>query len=154
MPPAVLAVLPNTYAEQGGPKGKQAPHSAADGFTLLEILVALAILAMSLTVLLSTFGLALDRTAASKTREGAQALAKALLLQAEVTPPADLRDQTGQQGNMRFRLHVSPYGTQEERTAWRTQPAEIAVTVWWDDHGRERSVSLQTLITQPGEHHG
>jgi general secretion pathway protein I len=140
--------------EQGGPQGKPAPDPEADGFTLLEILVALGILAMSLTVLLSTFSLALDRTSASKTRGDAQALAKALLLQAETAPPTDLRDQTGQSENMRWKLNVAPYGTQEERTAWRAQPAEIVVTVWWDDHGRERSVSLQTLVTQPEEHHG
>lgn len=151
---AIAPYLPNMPDERGGPQGKRGPDSAADGFTLLEILVALGILAMSLTILLSTFSLALDRTSASKTREDAQNLAKALLLHAEAVPLADFRDQTGQSKNMHWRLHVAPYGTQEERAAWRAQPAEIVVTVWWDDHGRSRSESLQTLTTQPGEHHG
>lgn len=150
---ALLPGLPTMSSEEGAPNAEPAPSAAADGFTLLEILVALAILAMSLTVLLGTFSLALDRTAASKTRNRAQALAKTLLLQAEVAPPAELGDRTGESQTMRWRVHVSPFGTAEERAAWRTQAAEIAVTVWWDDHGRARSLSLQTLTTLSGEHH-
>jgi general secretion pathway protein I len=151
----VLLIDPTkVFSEKIVSKAKPAPSAAADGFTLLEILVALAILAMSLTVLLSTFSLALDRTSASKTRDQAQALAKTLLLQAEVAPPAELGDRTGENQTMRWRLHVSPYGTTEERAAWRTQPAEVVVTVWWDDHGRTRALSLQSLTTLSGEHRG
>ncbi len=124
------------------------------GFTLLEVLVALGILGMSLSVLLGVFSLALDRTRESRQKEAAYSLAEALLLKAETTPSAEIKDATGfAEPQLRWRLHVQDYGSDQDRAHWQGHPVEVWVTVNWEDHGRTRSVSLSTLRFQPGPNH-
>lgn len=120
------------------------------GFTLLEVLVALGILGMSLTVLLGVFTMALDRTRASQTRAVAEHLAHTLLLQAEKIDPSELIDKHGTADpGFAWSIKTTPYGTTEDRNAWQDKPTRILVNVQWKDHGRDRVISLSTLRIVP-----
>jgi general secretion pathway protein I len=124
-----------------------------DGFTLLEVLVALGILAMSLTVLLGVFTMALDRTRSNESRTAAEHLAEALLLRAETTDVSALGDSHGTQSDLTWTIKTSPYGTSEDRSAWQSAPLRIVAEVQWQDHGRARTLSLSTLRIAPGAGH-
>jgi prepilin-type N-terminal cleavage/methylation domain-containing protein len=125
-----------------------------DGFTLLEVLVALGILGMSLSVLLGVFTMALDHTRSNQTRIVAERLAEAMLLQAETADASVPLDQRGDAApNMRWTVKTTPYGGAEDRNAWQGTPKQILVQVQWQDHGRDRSLSLSTLKIVPGDGH-
>ncbi len=128
-------------------------RSYDDGFTLLEVLVALGILSMSLTVLLGVFTMALDRTHSNESRTSAEHLAEALLLQASTADPSALADSHGTQADVIWTIKTSPYGTSEDRSAWQSAPVRIVAEVQWQDHGRARALSLSTLRIVPGAGH-
>lgn len=125
---------------------------ASEGFTLLEILVALAILGLSLSVVFASFSLALDRTRASQTNSAAEHLARALLLQSETADPAALKNQSGETGgHLTWQVRIADYGSAEDRAAWTNDAKDIFVRVSWKDHGRTRSVSLRSLRLVKGD---
>jgi general secretion pathway protein I len=134
---------------------RQATRRGDDGFTLLEVLVALGILGMSLSVLFAVFTTALDRTRANRTQLAAEHLAEALLLQAKTTDPKALHDSHGTVAPaFEWNIKTTPYGTDVDRKAWQGLPLHIRVDVRWDDHGRSRTMSLSTLRIVPGGEHG
>jgi general secretion pathway protein I len=131
------------------------PHRRESGFTLLEVLVALAILGMSLSVLLGVFTMALDRTRSDQKKGASELLAKALLNETETIAPEDLRDRHGIAAqDLAWSIKVSPYGSPEDRQAWQNWPVQILVRVEWQDHGRARTLSLSTLRIAPEPGHG
>jgi general secretion pathway protein I len=126
-----------------------ATHQSDSGFTLLEVLVALTVLAMSMAVLLSVFSQGLDRARTSELRIEARDLARSLLAHAEMTPPKGVADASGQSGALSWQVHLSPYGSSEERDAWQFAPVTLTATVKWRDHGRAQILSLSTLRLMP-----
>lgn len=124
------------------------------GFTLLEVLVALAILGLSLSVLLGTFTLALDRVRAHETNTAAQNLAQALLLKMETAEPSEVTNVSGTvDAKLHWRIQVQDYGNAQDHDNWRQRVMQVRVTVTWEDHGRDRSVSLSTLRLLPENGH-
>ncbi len=120
------------------------------GFTLLEILVALAILGMSLSIILGVFSVALDRTRQAQQRLEAANLAQALLLRAETASPETLQDSAGSTpSGFTWRLHIEDYGTSDDHSNWPERVVRVATTVQWDDHGRTKSLTLATLRLLP-----
>lgn len=136
------------------PRRPSEPNHGTDGFTLLEILVAIAILGLSLSVLLGTFTLALDRARESRTKEAAQALAQALLLRVETAAPDDIRPEAGAQSPLYWRIAVQDFGSAEDRQSWKERALQVRVTVFWNDHARKRSLSLSTLRLLPKDSDG
>jgi general secretion pathway protein I len=133
---------------------RRAAGCREDGFTLLEVLVALGILGLSLSVLLGVFGMALDRTRAYRSRTAAEHLAQVLLLQAETVDPSELADRHGTAApDLAWAIKTSPYGAAEDRNAWQGAPVQILVQVQWQDHGRTRALSLSTLRIVSGGGH-
>ena len=125
-----------------------------DGFTLLEVLVALGILGLSLSVLLGVFSMALNRTRANQSKTAAEHLAEALLLQAETADPAKLTDSHGTAATgLVWAIKTSPYGSADDRNGWQNAPAKIIVNVQWQDQGRARVLTLSTLKIVPGSGH-
>jgi general secretion pathway protein I len=119
------------------------------GFTLLEVLVALGVLSLSLTVLWAVFSQGLDRTREDQTRMAARSLAQSLLADAETMPPSLLKTETGETNGFTWRIALSPYGSSDERQAWTLSPTNIAIEVSWADHGRDRMITLTTLRLLP-----
>src|SRR5262249_2971899 len=119
------------------------PTSPRAGFTLVEIIVALAILALSLNVMLPVISDALWRTGEAEAQAEAASLARSLLAQAGSAVP--LRDGTaaGQfENGFRWRLEVTPYGGGDK--AMTVRAYKVVAEVFWED-GRPRSLALATL---------
>jgi general secretion pathway protein I len=130
--------------------GSGAQAQQDDGFTLLEVLVALAILAMSLSVLLGVFSIALDRARETQRRDAALNYSEALILRAETVSPSDLKDAEGTTDqSFHWRVRLQSFGSEQDRANWPGRPVQVWATVGWEDHGRERSVALTTLRLLP-----
>lgn len=132
-----------------GMPGIDAAHVAQSGFTLIEVLVALAILGISLAVLLSIFLQGLDRAHESRSESEARVLAQSLLSQARSTANPAIGTSAGKSAGMLWRLQVVPYGTPADRAAWQESAAQIVATVSWRGDGGMRSISLSTLRLLP-----
>ena len=126
------------------------PHlqvSANSGFTLLEIVVALAILGVSLTVLFGIFSQNVARTHRNETRAEEGALANSLLLRAETA--ASSTDSTGRTASgFVWRVASRPYGSRDDEKNWPEALSEIVVTVARADDPRV-VVTLHTLKLVP-----
>jgi len=115
------------------------------GFTVIEVLVALTVLAMSAAVLLAVFSQGLDRARSNELRIEARNLAQSVLARAEAASPNSLANSAGRSGALAWDVHVSDYGSVEDREAWEFSPIAVTATVRWLDHGRRQSLSLSTL---------
>lgn len=127
-------------------------HRTARGFTLIEAVVALAILGLGLAALIPVFGDVLDRNFRSSSQVMAASLAQSLTARLG----ADLALVPGtSRGSLdngyRWELAVAPYGADEDRAAWPMAPYQVQATVLWQAGGRERSVTLTTLRLVPKE---
>ncbi|MGA7712175.1 MAG: type II secretion system protein [Rhizomicrobium sp.] len=120
------------------------------GFTLMEVLVALAILAISLGVLLGIFSQALDRVREGEIKANANNLAKTLLLRAETADPSEIKDTEGvSDPGLRWRIHIQDYGSEQDRTNWPQRAVQVSTIVSWKDHGRDRSITLAAMRLLP-----
>jgi general secretion pathway protein I len=122
------------------------------GFTLLEVLVALTILAVALTSLFAIFGNSLARAREAQSRMEARALAQSLLAQAETQPTVTFGETSGRTpSGMDWRFDVRRYGDDKDTQAWPAAAAEMTATVRWGDRTDGQSFALTTLRTVPKE---
>ena len=123
------------------PYGLRASRS---GFTLVEIIVALAILSLSLNVILPAISDALWRTGEAEAQAEAASLARSLLAQAGSAVTLNDGMAIGHfENGFRWQLHVTPYGSADQAVPVR--PYRVVAEVIWGDPPRERSVALSTL---------
>ncbi|MGE3622854.1 MAG: type II secretion system protein [Bdellovibrionales bacterium] len=116
------------------------------GFTLLEILVAVIIFGVAAGVILGIYSESFARIRRAETDMAAQGYARSLLESAGHEYPLRGGDSEGRFANgFVWRLHIEPYGDDDDRKAWGMQAYNVAATVSWNDGGRERSVTLVTL---------
>ena len=120
------------------------------GFSLLEVLVAFAILSVSLGVLLQVFGTGLRNTALAEDYTLAVLRAESLLAAiGRETPLAAGVSQGRIDGKFSWRSTVEPY---TDRTLIGNLPAlpyRVVVEVFWQGPRRTRSVTLETLRLAP-----
>jgi general secretion pathway protein I len=118
------------------------------GFSLLEVLVAFAILALSLGVLLQIFSRAMSTTAVSGSYSRAAAMAEARLAEVGVTTPLEEGDFTGDPDDgMTWSLRVQQLDVSElfpDQTA-PVIPYRVTATAYWGERGAERHFSLASL---------
>jgi general secretion pathway protein I len=121
-----------------------------NGFTLVEVLVALAILSVALTVLFAIFSHTLSRNAETRTRMAARVLASSLIAQAEAAPDLTVGTTSGEaKPALEWHLAVAPYGDAQERQAWPSAAVRITATVSWGKHASGQSFALSTLRLLP-----
>lgn len=117
-----------------------------NGFTLIEVLVALAILATVLGVAYSVFSDSLQRMQTSDQRRIAamHAQSKLALLGKETTLENEPR--TGAfDDRFTWSLSVSDYGDDADRENWPLAAKLVALTVSWGDGSRNHAFTISTL---------
>ena len=120
-----------------------------DGFTLIEVLVALTLLAIAAVPLFQVFTTGLRSIDASDRAVRALAIAEAALARAD----AEERWRRGRSsgsaaGGYEWEIEVSPAGIARPREA-TGQLYHVAVRVTWPQGVRRRSVDLETLRFAP-----
>jgi general secretion pathway protein I len=118
------------------------------GFSLIEILVAFMILAMSLTVIFRIFSGGLRNVSLSEDYARAVLVAESQLATAGVTEPLQ-RGVTSGEWDRRFSWErvVEPYQAweQDRELAARVQAYRVTVSVDWKHAGKTRQVSLSSV---------
>jgi len=129
------------------------------GFSLLEILVAFSILALSLGVLMQIFSGSLRNADVTRDQAQAVALAQSLLASAGVEATLVAGDSAGVlDDKFRWLLRVNPFvdeprpgETEAVQSRLLLDLWEVTVRVAWggDPRSPERSLTLTTLRVQP-----
>jgi len=111
------------------------------GFSLIEILVAFAILALSFVAISQAFSGGLRMLSASGSYAGALRVAESRLAEAGRLSPLAPGVTEGKSGIYTWRLEVAPYDGSD---AGLPQAHEAVATVTWEGGGA-RTVSLRTI---------
>src|SRR5215469_17079 len=124
-------------------------HSA--GFTLIEVLMALAIVGLALRAVAATFSNSLTAHETAADAEAALAVAEEQLALAAASPrPGSAAGNFA--GRFAWRTTVAPYDDGDKTTdPTHSLPAlyRVAVSVAWRDGRRSREVALSTLRLGP-----
>lgn len=123
-----------------------APNDAESGFTLLEAIIALAILALSLSVVFQLISTSIGRTGQSEAVTQARVLAQSLLARVGHEIPAKAGELTGEEGHgLRWRLLQKPYGDTDQRARGQMSLMETTAEVIWGQGASAQSISITTL---------
>jgi len=118
------------------------------GFTLLEVLVAFAILSVALGVMMQAFSTGLRSQASSATVAVATEIGRSKLAEVGATIPLQAGETTGMApGGYRWRVSIRPRTEEAVATNYATivRPMEVSVVVRWGDAGAEREVAVDTV---------
>jgi prepilin-type N-terminal cleavage/methylation domain-containing protein len=130
----------------GSPGASRSPHAidAESGFTLLETLTALAILAIALVGLFDAHALGLRGATAADHHAEARMLAQSLLADAVGANHERIVPRRGSQGRYAWTIDAQPvresWGQFKSDAGWRLHHVRVSVT--WD---ADRRVQLDTF---------
>jgi len=115
------------------------------GFTLLEVLVALSILGIALTIILQLFSANLRALSASE--DYVSAVTKAEAKMREVLDDKDLSEKSWSEiTDNGYRMDVSINETLKDRTDnLQVRVLEVALTVYWTRNTKNKSLTLRTM---------
>ena len=115
------------------------------GFTLLEVLVAVALLGIAITVVLQLFSAGLR--AISTSEDYVSAAAKAGAKMREVLDDDKLSEKSfSETTNDGYRIDVSVTGALKDRTeSLQVMLLDISLTIHWTKGTKERSLTLRTM---------
>lgn len=116
-----------------------------DGFTLLEVLVAISILGIALTIILQLFSANLRALSASE--DYVSAVTKAEAKMREVLDDKDLSEKSWSEiTDDGYRMDVSINETLKDRTDnLQVRVLEVALTVYWTRNTKNKSLTLRTM---------
>ncbi|ODS76863.1 MAG: hypothetical protein ABS39_11745 [Acidovorax sp. SCN 65-28] len=118
------------------------------GFSLIEILVAFAIMAMSLAVLYRAMGSGIRDVGVLEQREKAVMLARSLLLAKDDVLPGDQGD-SGVEDGLSWRVSVLPFSTEAAAARPGAVPLHlVVVSVDWVGGGTPQRLEFRTLRPQ------
>ena len=120
------------------------------GFTLVEVIVALAMLSAGLSLLLGLISNSLRQTASAQRMAGAGSLAQSLMAEVgtDLAIRAEVRD--GQYPNgYRWRLKMQPYDNVRENDAGPVGLYSVSAEVEWEEGTERRFYALTTLRLGP-----
>ena len=121
--------------------------SSARGFSLLELLVAMAVLALSLTLLYQVDAGVLRGLGDQSTQERATVLAQSLLDAREAVPATGWAEQ-GQDAGFEWSVASQPVPLPPALDAKTPILHEVRVAVRWQGRGGARALELATLLPQ------
>ncbi len=123
------------------------------GFTLLEVLVAFVVLAMTMGACLQIFGTGLRGAASAREYAEASFIARSILEEVGRAGPVAFGVESGRDRDYTWELEVSAYAEKAENVPdpdalLFVVPAQIRVTVRWGE-GDHRRIELVTLRLVP-----
>lgn len=117
-----------------------------DGFTLLEIVIALAILSLALPTLLRSFTEAAKGQALAENRTTALYLLKFRMAAIEAEGYPDIGEEEGEFGeDSRFRWHSEVQDVESDEIEGLRL---VTVSVIWQERGKERLISTSTYLAE------
>jgi general secretion pathway protein I len=120
------------------------------GFTLVEVIVALAILSASLSVLLGMISGGVLRTASAERMMEAGSLTQSLMAEIGTEYPVRAEERAGEFVNgYRWHLKMQQYGGDTNTGEGPVGLYEISTEVQWEEGTQTRSVQLKTLRLGP-----
>lgn len=143
--------LARVVASVAGNLRRLRPHAGDEaGFTLIEVIVALAILSVGLSALLGLISNSLRQTANAGRMAEAGSLAQSLMAEVGTERPIKPEEREGQFPNgYRWHLKMHPYGDAKEREEWPVGVYTVSTEVEWDVGAQRRSYALTTLRLGP-----
>jgi len=120
------------------------------GFSLLEILIAFSILALSLGILLKIFSAGVNTAVVAEDYTAAVQIAESLMAKTGVETPLQANQASGLENEKyHWQVEVSPFEFNPENvdpTALTAVLFKVKVTVsWGDDNANDRQIELTTL---------
>jgi general secretion pathway protein I len=135
-----------------GSKTSEFPAASAGdaGFTIVEVVAALAILSLSLTLLFSTMSDGIHRQQRAKTLTEASALAQSLLARVGTELPLTPGAAKGDFANgFRWQIQVTPFGNASDAQEWPVAAYKVAVMVFAPSRSEQTAASLTTIRLAP-----
>lgn len=128
----------------------QSDERGEAGFTLVEVIVALAMLSIGLSLVLSLISGGLNRTGSAGRMAEAGSLAQSLLAQVGTDWPIKPDDRGGSSPNgYRWHLTMFPYGDPVTQNEMPVGLYRVSAQVEWDEGVGSRSYALTTLRLGP-----
>lgn len=118
------------------------------GITLLEMLVAFAIMAMSLGLIYQIMGSNLKTSAVMESYQRASILAQSLLNAQDGIPESGWNE-SGESGGINWQVRSQPFPTPAQSQSPQAVPLhELEISVTWVEDNKPRSIVLHTLRPQ------
>jgi len=132
-------------------KAESPAASAGDaGFTIVEVIAALAILSLSLTLLFSTMSEGIHRQQRAKTLTEASALAQSILARVGTELPLTPGAAKGEFANgFRWEVQVAPFGNASDAQEWSVAAYKVVVMVFAPSRSEQPAASLTTIRLAP-----
>jgi general secretion pathway protein I len=124
-----------------------APRDA--GFTLIEALVAFAILGLSFAVLIPLFRDTAAKTEHAALTRTAASLAESVMAQAGSLAPLAAGEASGDEGSFHWLRRITPLPQLLGDNPYRLSGYQVTVAVSWGDRAPADTVSLETVRLGP-----